>query len=374
LADALVEVWDEGNAALPLDPDLPPAALAETLKELRPARLVTSSGAARLPGGPPVEAGTALVVRTSGSTGRPRGVELTHDALEAAAAAGARRLEVTSEDRWLCCLPLHHIGGLQVLLRSRLTRAAPVIHDRFDPEGIARQEDANLVSLVPTMLVRLLDAGVDLTRFKRVVVGGAAAAPQVVERARAEGVAVVQTYGMTETCGGVVYDAVPLDGVDVAVGADGAIALRGPVIMRGYRNQPGLTSSVLKDGWFHTSDVGALDHKGRLTVYGRADEMIVTGGRKVAPQEVAAVLSGHPGIQEAAVFAVDDPVWGQRVVAAVVPAPGAAPEPEELRAHVSRQIEGFKAPREVILVEALPRLPSGKLDRAGVLRFMGSSR
>ncbi len=374
LAERLEAVWAEGDAALPLDPNLPEAALARLLDELRPARLITSTGEAALRGGQLVDPGTAIVVLTSGTSGQPRGVELTHAALKAAAAAGASRLELSGEDRWLCCLPLHHIGGLQVLLRSRLVGSAPVIHDRFDSQAIARQEDANLISLVPTMLLRLLDAGVDLTRFKRVLLGGAAAGPGLVERAQAQGVTVVRTYGMTETCGGVVYDGVPLDGVRVSITADDLIALGGPVLMRAYRNQPELTASVLRDGWLHTSDVGTIDADGRLQVLGRADEMIITGGKKVAPQEVAAILADHPDLEEVAVFGVADDEWGERVVAAVVPAARVHPTLEQLRAHVSRHIESFKAPREIITVDALPRLPSGKLDRAALLRFRNASR
>lgn len=367
-------MWAAGDAALPLDPNLTEAGRARLLDKLRPAHLITRAGEAALSDGQPVAPGTALVALTSGTTGVPRGVELTHDALNAAAEAGASRLEASSEDRWLCCLPLHHIGGLQVLLRSFLRGSAPVIHDRFDPEAIAHEQDVNLISLVPTMLLRLLAADVDLTRFKCVLVGGAAAAPGLIGRAMSGGGTVIQSYGMTETCGGVVYDGVPLEGVEVAIQRGDVIALGGPVLMRGYRNQPGLTDSVLRGGWFLTSDVGTIDREGRLQVLGRADEMIVTGGKKVSPQEVIAVLIEHPEIEDAAVFGVPDDEWGERVVVAVVPVHPASPTLEDLRAHVSRHIEAFKAPRESITIDALPRLHSGKVDKAALLRYLNASR
>lgn len=374
LAEALVALWTEGDAALPLDPELPRSERFRVLGEMRPARLITSSGTARLPGGQPVEPGIALVVLTSGTTGRPRGVELTHDALKAAAVAGARRLELTGRDRWLCCLPLHHIAGLQVLIRSLLMGTTPVIHDRFNSEAIARTEDANLISLVPTMLLRLLDAGADLARFKRVLVGGAAAAPGLVARARDAGATVVQTYGMTETCGGVVYDGLPLDGVDISIAAGGVIEIGGPVVMRGYRNLPSLSASVLAGGRFHTSDIGVLDADGRVRVLGRADDVIVTGGEKVVPAEVASILCHHPDVLEAEVIGIDDEVWGRRVVAVVVAVTGTAPTLEELRAHVLERAAPAAAPRELVLVERLPRLPSGKVDRAGLGRLLNASR
>jgi o-succinylbenzoate---CoA ligase len=369
LASAVRQVWQEGDAALPLDPALAPGALTGILHEMRPARLISSARDVELIEGRPIEPGTALVVLTSGTTGRPRGVELTHEALKAAGAAGLRRLGVSGEDRWLSCLPLHHIGGLQVLVRSALMGSVPVMHDRFDPAAIARAEGVNLISLVPTMLLRLLDAGVELARFKSILLGGGAGAPSLIDRARAVGAKVVQTYGMTETCGGVVYEGVPLDGVLLSISPEGLIALGGPVLMRGYRNRTDLTSSVLRDGWFHTADVGHLDGGGRLVVLGRVDEMIITGGKKVAPGQVAAILSGHPEVKEAAVFGIPDDVWGERVVAAVVPSSGASPTLGQLRAHVASRTDAFQAPREVIMVAALPRLPSGKVDRAALARL-----
>ena len=373
LGRALLEVWDGGDAALPLDPMLPQAELARVLDDLRPARLVSSQGVQDVGGALPVLPGTALVVLTSGTTGRPRGVELSHEALRSAGIAGARRLKLTAEDRWLCCLPLHHIGGLQVVLRSWLLGTAPVIHERFDPAAIDRERDANLIAVVPTMLRRLLDAGADLGRFKAIVVGGAAATPDLINRAAAAGASVVQTYGMTETCGGVVYDGVPLDGVEIAIAEDCRIEVGGPVLMTGYRNDPEATSSVLRGGRLHTSDIGELDSTGRLRVLGRADDIFITGGHYVAPIEVVSVLLEHPGVGDAAVFGVEDEQWGQRVVAAVVPSGSITPTLPELRAHVAERAAAFKAPHQLIVVEKLPRMSSGKINRVALLRLATAS-
>jgi len=178
---------------------------------------------------------------------------------------------------------------------------------------------------------------------------------------------VVTTYGMSETCGGCVYDGVPLDGVQVRTGADGQIRIGGPVVFSGYRNRPDLTAAALDDGWFLTSDVGRLGADGRLTVRGRADEMINTGGEKVAPAEVAAILAGCPGVREAVVFGEPDPEWGEQVTAAVVPVDLAAPpDLAQLRAAVRQRMPSYAAPKALILVTELPLLPSGKPDLAAI--------
>ncbi|HMC68850.1 MAG TPA: AMP-binding protein, partial [Mycobacteriales bacterium] len=282
---ALDEAWRSGAAVLPLDPAAPAAARDRVLAAMRP-----DDG---------VDEGVGLVIATSGSTGEPKGAELSHEALAASARATMARIDVADGDRWLACLPWHHIGGLQVLLRARMFDLPIVVHDRFDVERVRGESDVSLVSLVPTQLLRLLDAGVDLTRFRAILLGGAMASTSLLARAAAAGARVVTTYGMSETCGGCVYDGRPLDGVDVAIDSDGRIRLRGPVLMRGYRLAPELTGQVLRDGWLTTSDVGSVDADGRLTVHGRADDVVVTGGENVLATEVADVLAGHPAVAEA---------------------------------------------------------------------------
>ncbi len=335
-AAAVEEAWARGEAVLPVDPDLPDGEIERLLDEMKPEAAIAS--------------GVALVVPTSGTTGTPKGVELTHDALEAAARATAACIGSDPNDRWLCCLPLNHIAGLAILVRSRLSGIAPLIHDRFDVAAIERETSATLVSLVPTMLVRLLDAGVDLSRFRCILVGGAAIDPGLIERATRAGARVIRTYGMTETCGGVVYDGVALDGVELDFSPLGRVTIKGPMLMNGYRNRPELTHDVLREGWLHTADVGELDQEGRLRVLGRTDGMIITGGKKVSPREVETILHRHPGVKDVAVIGVPDDEWGQRVVAVVTPeAPGSPPSLSELRSFVSKECPSYKAPTKLVL-------------------------
>ena len=353
-------VWEAGDAVLPIHPDLPGPEVEALLGALRPGFLVDASGVRELPGAAPVEPGTALVVPTSGTTGTPKGVVLTHDNLSASALATAARLELGAKDRWLCCVPPSHIAGLMVLVRARLTGSAVVLHRRFDPAAIAADESTNIVSLVPTMLRRLLAAGVDVARFRWILLGGGPAPAELVAAAAAAGARVVVTYGMTETCGGAVYDGLPLPGVRVATGEDGTIALAGPMLMRGYRLRPQESAAALRNGWFLTSDVGELDPSGRLRVLGRRDDLIISGGQKVLPVEVASLLMEHPAVADAAVAGRPDDEWGQAVAAVVVPAPGAAPTLAELRAFVAERLAPYKAPRYLVIVTEVPRGPTGK--------------
>ena len=350
-AAAIDEAWRGGAAVLPLDPYAP-----EPTRERTLAAMVPDAG---------VDDGIALVITTSGSTGEPKGAELSHTALEASARATMARIGRRDDDCWLACLPWHHIGGLQVLLRARMFGTPLLVHERFDVARVAAETDVTLVSLVPTQLVRLLDADVDLTRFRAILLGGAGAPPSLLARAAAAGATVVTTYGMSETCGGCVYDGVALDGVEIRVDNDGRVGIRGPVLMSGYRLQPDLTAQALQDGWFVTSDVGALAPDGRLTVHGRTDDVVVTGGENVVTTEVATVLAAHPQVADVAVAAVPDAEWGQRLVAVVVAA-AARPSLDELRSWCRRTLPPAAAPRGLVVVDAIPRLSSGKPDRLAV--------
>ncbi|MEO3812607.1 AMP-binding protein [Sphaerisporangium sp. B11E5] len=352
----------DGPAVLPLDPGLPGPALRAVLAALRPTHVVTPEGTRPFPGGVPTRAGTAVIISTSGSTGTPKGVELSAGALTASAEASLRRLGARPGERWLCCLPPSHVSGLQVLVRSVLSGTEPLIHERFSPAAVAAS-GADHVSLVPTQLRRLLDHGAGLSRFRTVLLGGAAAPPGL---AAAAGTRVVTTYGMSETCGGCVYDGVPLDGVEAGVGADGRIRIRGPVLFSGYRS--GAAPSNLQGGWYVTSDVGEF-RDGRLRVLGRADDVINTGGRKVAAGPVAGVLAGHPAVRDAVVVGRPHPEWGEEVVAVVVPAdPGAPPTLGELRAAVKETLPGYAAPRALEVLDGLPLLPNGKHDLVAIRR------
>ncbi|WP_369139523.1 o-succinylbenzoate--CoA ligase [Modestobacter versicolor] len=320
----------------------------------------------------PLEPGTDLVVVTSGSTGGGRGVLLSATALRASAAATHDRLG--GPGSWLLALPASAVGGLQVLVRTALADREPVVLGRGEPlaAGLARLPagDRRYLSLVPTQLRRSLAAEPGaLAAFDAVLVGGAATDPALLADARAAGVRVRTTYGMSETAGGCVYDGRPLDGVAVRV-AEG-VELTGPLLAHGYRLDPAGTADAFVDGWFRTRDAGSLSPDGTLTVHGRLDDVVVSGGVNVSPQAVEAALREHPAVVDAVVTGLPDPEWGQRVVAVVVPAAGAVPHLAELRPWVAARLGAAAAPRELSLVDAVPTLHTGKPDRRAVLRTLG---
>ena len=357
--DALRQVWDRGDAVLPVDQRLPGPARAALFAALRPGRIVDTDGEHALDGDS-VEPGDALVMPTSGSTGAPKGVVHTMAGLEASAQAGNARLGVAASDHWLACLPLAHIGGFTVITKA-LTAGTPLtVLPGFDAAEVTAQAraGASLVSLVPTTLARI-----DPSLFRVVLLGGSR--PPLDRPAN-----VVATYGLTETGSGVVYDGLPLDGVEVRIAADGEILVRGPMLMRCYRDG---SSPIDADGWLHTDDLGTTGPDGRLQVQGRRGDMIVTGGENVWPDAVERVIADLPGVAEVAVAGVPDPEWGQRVVAWVVPAGTAAPSLADLRAAVGRRLAAFMAPKELHLVEALPRTAIGKVSRTTLVHHHGTS-
>jgi len=329
---------------------------------------------------------TSVVVSTSGSTGTAKGALLSAGALRASAAATARRLlpaetasgPAAGAEQWVLALPAQHVAGLQVLLRSVRAGTEPVVVDLragFSPAAFTAAAAActashRLVSLVPTQLVRLLDAGAEATAalasFTAVLVGAAATPPALLARARAAGVAVRTTYGSSETCGGCVYDGVPLDGVEAALDGD-RLTLAGDVVARGYRGRPGDPAFVVTPGGlrrFATDDAAVLAPDGSVHVTGRLDDLVTTGGLKVAPALVEAALAEHPGVAEVVVVGVPDAEWGERVVACVVPVPGRpAPGLAELRALVAARVAASAAPRQLVVLDALPLRGPGKPDR-----------
>lgn len=359
-----------GPALAPVDPGLPRGRLRRLLETLAPAAVVTPDGVTRCRGGRPVPGDIAAVLVTSGSTGPPKAAELSATALLASARATLARIGARPGERWLCCLSAWHIAGTAVLVRSLLGGAVPVIRAPSDTAGIAAAARAGPagcahMALVPTQLRRLLDDGADLTGMRTILLGGAAPPAGLLAAARAAGARVVTTYGMTETCGGCVYDGRPLGGVDVQVGPDGRIRIAGPVLMRGYRLRPDLTEAAFDGRWFVTSDLGMLAADGRLAVRGRADDVITTGGEKVVPAEVAAVVETHPAVREAVVFGLPDPEWGERVTVVVVPAdPASPPTLAQVRAHVAGQLPAFAAPRQMLIAEQIALLAPGKADIA----------
>jgi O-succinylbenzoic acid--CoA ligase len=311
----------------------------------------------------------AVVLPTSGSTGDPKGVLLTAVNLRASARGTAARLG--GEGQWLLALPTSHVGGLQVLVRSVLAGTEPVALagsttvDAFEAATAQLTGDRRFAALVPTQLRRLVDSPA-LREYDAVLLGGAAAPTELLARARDAGARVVPTYGMSETSGGCVYDGVPLPGVTVDA-PEGRVLISGPVVALGYRLRPDLTAQAFTAGSFRTDDLGEVGADGRLVVHGRADDVVVTGGEKVAPTAVELVLARHPAVAEVAVVGVPDREWGARVEAVVVLRPGSALTLEEARAHVLAELPRAAAPRALRIVSALPLLASGKIDRMGLL-------
>jgi O-succinylbenzoic acid--CoA ligase len=327
----------------------------------------------------------AIVMHTSGSSGTPVAVELTYGNILWSALGSAVALGVEREERWLCALPVAHVGGLSILLRSAIYATTAVVHERFETERVlraVREHRVTLVSLVATTLARLLDAGLRGTAELRcVLLGGGPVTPALIARAREAGVPVALTYGLTEAASQVtttpaaVLDGAAREGVPaptgrereslnagpplfctrVAIAPDGEILVGGPTVARG---------SLAADGWLHTGDLGALDEQGRLAVAGRKSETIISGGENVAPAEVEGVLETHPLVLEAGVFGCPDERWGELVSAVVVPRAGERPQAEELRALCARELAPYKVPKRIVLAsEPLPRTRSGKLLR-----------
>lgn len=307
-------------------------------------------------------------VLTSGSTGDPKPVALSYGNFLWSAVGSGFNLGVLPEDRWLCCVPLSHIAGLGIVMRSVIYGTTAVLHDGFDVDrvGEALERDRiTVVSLVTTMLTRLLEAGADLSGPRAVLVGGGPVPEEPLEEAIARGATVVQTYGLTETCSQVTTLA-PAD-ARRKLGSAGRPLLtthlrisEGEILIQGPTVAPGVADA---DGWLHTGDLGHIDEEGFLYVDDRIDDMIVTGGENVVPSEVEEVLLRHPEVADAAVIGREDPEWQQAVTAVVVLENGSEVTPDDIRRHCAGALAGFKVPKRVELASALPRTPSGKLMR-----------
>ncbi len=328
----------------------------------------------------PAGTAAAAIIHTSGTTGHPRGAMLTREALLASAAASASNLGWHDDDRWLACMPFARVGGLSILTRCLAARRTVVLEDGFDVAGfpaLLTAQRVTLVSLVPTMLARVLDAHPDWRPpacLRAIVVGGAAASGGLLRRAEARGLPIVLTYGATETCSQIVatpyasrhaparYGAgQPLPSAALRV-VEGRIEVRGPMLMAGYWGGPAL----LPGAWFDTGDTGSLDDDGCLHVHARRTDLIVTGGEKVYPAEVERELERCPGIAEAAVLGLPDETWGQTVAMLLV-ADGPEPPPaSELARWIADRLAAHKHPRHFRFVPALPQTPAGKLDRGAL--------
>lgn len=307
-------------------------------------------------------------VMTSGSTGAAEPIGLTYGNFLWSAVASAFNIGVEPEDRWLCCLPLSHISGLGIVMRSVIYGTTAVVHDGFDVDRVAEsleRDQITVVSLVATMLTRLLDAGADLSTPRALLIGGGPVPEEALEEALERGATVVQTYGLTETCSQVTTLAPadarrklgsagrPLLSAHLRI-QDGEILVQGPTVAPGRADA---------DGWLHTGDLGRIDDEGFLYVEDRMDDLIVTGGENVVPAEVEKVLLRHPQVADAAVVGREDPEWQQAVTAIVVLQDGSEVSPDELRRHCAESLAGYKVPKRVELAAALPRTPSGKLMR-----------
>jgi len=308
------------------------------------------------------------VIHTSGSGGRPKPVELTYGNQLWNAVGSGVRIGVAPTDRWLCCLPLHHIGGLAIVMRSALYRTGIVL-ERFEPEPVKSRltsEPVSIISLVPTMLTRLLDAGADLGALRCLLLGGAPAPQALVDRALDAGAPVTPTYGLTEAASQVATMSPgeasrkpgsvgpPILTTEIRIAEDGVICVGGPSVAPG---------EVDDDGWMRTHDLGRLDDEGYLYVLGRSDDVIVSGGENVSPEEVERVLLEHPAVSDAGVGADEDPEWQQAVVASVVLSDGQQVDEAELREFCRGRLAGFKVPKAIRFVRELPRNAQGKLLR-----------
>ncbi len=314
----------------------------------------------------------AAVIHTSGTTSAPRPVELTYGNFLWSALGSAVALGLDPRERWLCTLPVSHVGGLSILVRSTIYATTAVVHERFDTDRVLdalRARDITLVSLVATTLARLLDAGLARPPALRCALTGGGPVPEaLLTRAHDAGVPVSLTYGLTEACSQVTTTPIlattdrrratagpPLFCTRARIAGDGEILLAGPTVA---------SAAADGDGWLRTGDLGAFDEQSRLTVTGRKADTIVSGGENVAPAEVEAALEAHPDVVEAAVLGRPDERWGEAVTAIVLARPGRPLDADALRAHCAGLLAPYKVPKQVVLTgEPLPRTPSGKLLR-----------
>jgi O-succinylbenzoic acid--CoA ligase len=363
LARATWDAWERGEAILPLNPATPAAESARLLEQLRPTHLFDGGERSRVRGGVPVAGDVVAVMVTSGTTGEAKGVELTGEGRTVMGRGYSKGVGATADDCWLACLPLHHVASLGVLARSFVTGVPYLVHDGLDLARVARaprDEGATIVSVVPTVLFRLLEAGAPLHEYRCIIVGGAPCPPSLRARAEADGARIVDAYGLTETWSGWTLDGVPIEGAQARLDVDGELLVRGAMVMRGYRLDPARTAEALTpDGWLRTGDIAEITD-GRVRVVDRKKDLVISGGVNVSPTEVEGVLLHHPLVADVCVIGVADEEWGERVVAYVVAAGERPPTLDELRAFGREQLAAPKLPRELRLVDEIPRSGSGK--------------
>jgi O-succinylbenzoic acid--CoA ligase len=348
---ALLDIWNAGDCAFPIDQRLAQKQKVQLVEEFCVDDLVTTEGRSVLGAqGSTITENDAVLFTTSGSSGTPKGVIHTHDSLRANADSVAQYFGNTSQMHWLACLPPSHVGGFGVISRALIWNCQLTTLPQFDAEQVESLARRGIThtSLVATALQRI-----NSELFERILLGGAKPPPNLPPN-------VTTTYGLTETMGGVAYNRTALSGIEISISEEQEILVRGPVLMNRYFQQQ-LGHPIDGDGWLHTGDLGSMGPNNQLTVTGRQNELIISGGENIWPEAVEAALVNHPGVSDVCVVGVDDQEWGQRVVAFIVPANAStSPSLAEWREFVAESLPRFMAPRQVVLLNNIPRSALGK--------------
>ena len=360
---ALQDIWNAGDCAFPIDQRLAQKQKAQLVEEFFVDEIVTTEGRSVLGAqGSTIADNDAVLFTTSGSSGTPKGVIHTHDSLRANADIVARHFGDTSQMHWLACLPPSHVGGFGVISRALIWNCQLTTLPQFDAEqveSLARRSITH-TSLVATALQRI-----NSELFERILLGGAKPPPNLPPN-------VTTTYGLTETMGGVVYGRTALSGVEISISEEQEILVRGPVLMNRYYQQQ-LGHPIDVDGWLHTGDLGSMSVDNQLSVTGRRSELIISGGENIWPEAVEAALTSHPDVNDVCVVGIDDQEWGQRVVAFIVAAKTSQTHSlAEWRDHVAETLPRFMAPRQVVLVDNIPRSALGKPQRQALKETLTS--
>lgn len=352
MVDRIKRAWDQGDAVFPLDQRAPQSLRSRLIENASPTRIATEHDEISW-NGEPVQYGDALVIATSGTTGTAKCVVLTRDALNASAQGTHSFLQVSSSDKWLCCLPPSHVGGFGVLARAILNDIPVIAIPNFQAETYeqAARQGATLTSLVPTALQR-----VDASLYRSILVGGSRAPEALPSNC-------ITTYGMTETGGGIAYNALPLPSVEIEIRSS-MVHLKAPMMMREFRDG---SHPFTADGWLPTGDIGTIDAHGLVHIEGRQGDLIISGGENIWPNTVEESLLEHPAVQEVCVGGVADPTWGHSVTAWIVTKGSAPLTLDEVRAHVKQTLPSFYAPKKIILVTEIPKTSLGKPQRATLI-------
>jgi O-succinylbenzoic acid--CoA ligase len=360
---ALLDIWNAGDCAFPIDQRLAQKQKIQLVEEFCVDELVTTEGRSVLGAqGSTITENDAVLFTTSGSSGTPKGVIHTHDSLRANADSVAQYFGNTSQMHWLACLPPSHVGGFGVISRALIWNCQLTTLPQFDAEQVESLARRGIThtSLVATALQRI-----NSELFERILLGGAKPPPNLPPN-------VTTTYGLTETMGGVAYNRTALSGIEISISEEQEILVRGPVLMNRYYQQQ-LGHPIDVDGWLHTDDLGTMSVDNQLSVTGRRSELIISGGENIWPEAVEAALTSHPDVNDVCVVGIDDQEWGQRVVAFIVAAKTSQTHSlAEWRDHVAETLPRFMAPRQVVLVDSIPRSALGKPQRQALKETLTS--